>query len=75
MPDDNDSLSAVHPKRTGRLSNVLWLIISVLVRKGKLRVKKVTNTSKERKMCLKTLERKPNKEKIWKEFATVGGFP
>jgi len=54
MPDDNDSLSAVPPKRTGRLSNVLWLIISVLVRKGKLRVKKVTNTSKERKMCLKS---------------------
>lgn len=54
MPDDNDSLSAVHPKRTGRLSNVLWLIISVLVRKGKLCVKKVTNTSKERKMCLKS---------------------
>ena len=54
MLDDNDSLSAVHPKRTGRLSNVLWLIISVLVRKGKLRVKKVTNASKERKMCLKS---------------------
>ena len=54
MPDDNDSLSAVHPKRTERLSNVLWLIISVLVRKGKLRVKKVTNASKERKMCLKS---------------------
>ena len=42
MPDDNDSLSAVHPKRTGWLSNVLWLIISVLVRKGKFYVKKVT---------------------------------
>ena len=42
MPDDNDSLSAVHPKRNARLSNVLKLIISALVRKGKFYVKKVT---------------------------------
>ena len=42
MPDDSDSVSAVHPKRTGRLSNVLKLIISALVRKGKFYVKKVT---------------------------------